>query len=188
VGKESGVTAPKAEVGEEKPGRVDAAEFEYLISMIGRLSPSKRGKLERIIEKLESSESLSDTSSLLSTPARNQDPLRPYIAPQRPSIKNSEVRENNSKSRSKMEKVEKATSLKGSLVARIPYTATAARRDALTPTGKQDHPQENILEMEEAKSQLMSGRHQHTKDVSPIPAKNIKFTLNQEDHPNSPPL
>lgn len=53
--------------------------------------------------------------------------------------------------------------MKGSLlVARIPHTPSTGRRDALTPTHtakvEAGTPHENVLDMEEAKSQLVTER------------------------------
>lgn len=100
--------------------------IQNLISAIGRLSPGKRSKLERIIEKLESADNYDSTSSFVSGVTNKDNEVsyhKPYIA-QRSFAKNSEVKDNHSKSRTKLEKVEKATSLKSSLIKKINHSLT----------------------------------------------------------------
>lgn len=81
--------------------------IQNLISAIGRLSPGKRSKLERIIERLESADNYNSTTSFVSSVTNKDNEVsyqKPYIV-QRSFAKNSEAKDNHSKSRTKIEKV-----------------------------------------------------------------------------------
>jgi hypothetical protein len=92
---------------------------------------------------------------------------KPYIAQRQSFTKISDVKDNLSKSRSKLEKVEKATSLKNSLIKRINHNLTPENHGNLTPEPhkkeetNENHnnlgKEKNILEMyDNAKSQMIS--------------------------------